>query len=105
MSVWIGKEFIMFFRIFQAHPAAVGESYLGHMGVAFRIAGRLFRAAAAALLHGIVPALCETTASTAVLGMADEMRQRRAMMARSKALAAGADAIPPQAQSFPAAAP
>lgn len=95
----------MFFRIFRAHPAAVGESYLGHMGVAFGIAGRLFRAAAAALLHGIVPALCETTASTAVLGMADEMRQRRAMMARAKAMNVEAEGVAPPARSFPAAAP
>lgn len=95
----------MIFKIFREHPAAVGESYLEHMGVAFRIAGRLFRAAAAALLHGIVPALCETAASDAVLGMADEMRQRRAMMARSKAMAAQAGGAAPPAQSFPAAAP
>lgn len=95
----------MFFRIFRAHPAAVGESYLGHMAVAFGIAGRLFRAAAAALIHGMVPALCETTASDAVLGMADGMRQRRAMMARAEALAAEAGGAAPPAQSFPAAAP
>jgi Family of unknown function (DUF6356) len=79
-------------RIFHDHPSAVGESYLEHMVFAFRFSGRLFRASAAAFLHGLVPALCETTASSTVLGMTEEIRQRRAEMARSK-VASGPAAV------------
>ena len=46
------------------------------------IAGRLGRwAAFAALVHGVVPCLHETTASSEVLAMNDEIRARRALMA------------------------
>lgn len=68
-------------QVFQAHPAKVGESYLEHMAFAFRFSGRLFRAAAAAFVHGVVPCLHETTASSEVLAMNDEIRERRALMA------------------------
>ena len=70
-------------QIFRAHPQAVGEGYFEHMAVALGISARLFRAALAALAHGFVPAVCETTASTAILEMTDEIRARRATMART----------------------
>ncbi|MBM3521091.1 MAG: hypothetical protein FJX63_10080 [Alphaproteobacteria bacterium] len=69
-------------RLFREHPAKVGENYFEHMGFAWTFAARLFAAAFAALLHGIVPALCETTASSAVIAMNDEIRARRAQMAK-----------------------
>ncbi len=50
-------------RLFTQHPATVGESYWGHMRFALGFAFWLFVAAGAALLHAIVPAVCETTAS------------------------------------------
>lgn len=78
----------MISRIFKEHPAAVGESYLEHMAFAFRFSGRLLRASAAAFIHGIVPALCRTTASTAVLEMTDGIRRRRAEIASGNAIAA-----------------
>ena len=68
-------------RLFSAHPAAVGESYFEHMAFALKFSGRLFRAALAAFAHGFVPAVCETTASEAVLAMTGEIRRRRALMA------------------------
>ncbi|KQI71602.1 capsule biosynthesis protein [Loktanella sp. 5RATIMAR09] len=49
--------------IFLDHPATVDESYLQHMRFAFGFAFWLGTAALAALVHAIVPALCETTAS------------------------------------------
>ena len=64
-------------RLFVAHPAAVGESYFGHMAFALKFSGRLFRAAFAAFAHGFVPGVCETTASDAVLALTDEIRARR----------------------------
>ncbi|MCY4334980.1 MAG: DUF6356 family protein [Litoreibacter sp.] len=55
-----------FFRAFHDHPASVGETYFGHMRFALRFSGKLFVAACAALVHAIIPPLCETTASRAV---------------------------------------
>lgn len=49
--------------VFLDHPASVDETYFGHMRFAMGFAGLLGLAAVAALVHAIVPALCETTAS------------------------------------------
>lgn len=51
-------------RWFLAHPASVDESYWQHMRFAFGFAFWLIVAGMAALLHAVVPALCETTASS-----------------------------------------
>jgi len=50
-------------RVFLAHPATVNETYFVHMRFAFGFAYWLGVAALAALVHAIIPALCETTAS------------------------------------------
>jgi hypothetical protein len=68
-------------KLFTTHPAAAGESYLEHMAFALGFSRRLFGAAFAALIHGFVPGLCETTASRTVLSMNDELRDRRAKLA------------------------
>ncbi|TDT77116.1 hypothetical protein BDE40_0395 [Litoreibacter halocynthiae] len=52
-----------FFSAMRSHPASVGESYFGHMRFALRFAGLLFAAAGAALVHAVLPALFERTAS------------------------------------------
>ncbi|MBG1232056.1 DUF6356 family protein [Aestuariivirga litoralis] len=75
-------------EIFLDHPHAAGESYFEHMAFAFRFSGRLFRAACAAFIHGVVPDAFETTASTTVLTMGEELRARRAALVRGKAEAA-----------------
>lgn len=49
--------------IFLDHPATVNETYFGHMRFAFGFAFWLGVAAIAALIHAVIPALCETTAS------------------------------------------
>ncbi|KQB96771.1 capsule biosynthesis protein [Loktanella sp. 1ANDIMAR09] len=49
--------------LFLDHPATVDETYFQHMRFAFGFAFWLGTAALAALVHAIVPALCETTAS------------------------------------------
>ena len=71
-------------RLLQEHPAKVGEGYFEHMGVAFRYSWRLLRAGFAAFVHGIVPACCETTASTEVLAMSSEIQARRAKCREGK---------------------
>ena len=80
-------------EIFLAHPRAAGEGYFAHMAFALRFSARLFRASCAAFIHGIVPEACETTASTAVLKLADELRLRRAMLAQGKGAAAAGSAF------------
>lgn len=50
-------------QFFTAHPASVGENYRQHFMFAARFSARLLAASAAAMLHAIVPAWFETTAS------------------------------------------
>lgn len=49
--------------LFLEHPAKVEETYFEHMRFAFGFAFWLVLAGGAALVHAIIPALCETTAS------------------------------------------
>lgn len=49
--------------LFLDHPGAVGETYARHFTFAMSFAGWFLLAAAAALVHALIPALCETTAS------------------------------------------
>jgi len=50
-------------KIFLDHPASVDETYFEHMRFAFGFSFWLAVAAGAALVHAVVPVLCETTAS------------------------------------------
>ncbi|WP_051062465.1 DUF6356 family protein [Ilumatobacter nonamiensis] len=52
-----------FGKYFTEHPASVDETYAEHFRVATSCAGSLAIAAGAALVHAVVPALCEKTAS------------------------------------------
>ncbi len=68
----------MFSRIFTQHPADLGESYGQHQRAAFFYGFALLGAGLAALLHGLVPCLCETTASRTVMRLHAHMMARRA---------------------------
>ncbi|MEM7709762.1 MAG: DUF6356 family protein [Pseudomonadota bacterium] len=59
-------QLAQFIRAFHDHPASVQETYLGHMRFALGFAGHLFLAGGAALVHALIPPLCETTASRLV---------------------------------------
>lgn len=65
-----------FIHTCRAHPASVNETYWQHMGFAMRMSFRLFRASAAALVHAILPAFCETTASREITAMHNKITQR-----------------------------
>ena len=52
--------------IFTRHPASVGQTWVQHGRFALAISGTLAIAALAAVVHALVPVLCETTASRAV---------------------------------------
>ena len=72
-----------FERLFVAHPRSVNEGYLAHAGVALRFALLLFRAGLAALVHAIIPALFETSASSMIEKLRDEMIRRSGPTTRS----------------------
>ena len=69
--------------LFLAHPRKVDETYLQHMGVALHFGFWLAVAAGAALLHALVPALCETTASRIVKRLHARMAARHAPPAKA----------------------
>jgi hypothetical protein len=56
----------MFDRLFAAHPRSVNESYLQHQRVALSYALPLLGAGLAALVHALVPGLCQKTAGDAI---------------------------------------
>jgi hypothetical protein len=63
-------------RIFLRHPESVNEGYFAHMRFALSFAGLLFTAAGAALVHAVVPCLCEKTASTIIKRLHHRMTYR-----------------------------
>lgn len=63
-------------RLFIEHPASVEESYFQHMRFALGFAFWLVIAGAAALVHAVVPALCETTASRILGRLTAKMKAR-----------------------------
>jgi hypothetical protein len=56
----------MFKKLFIDHPVSVHETYLQHFFHAMRFSGKLFKAALACLIHGVVPGLCIKTGSRAI---------------------------------------
>ena len=62
---------------FTKHPKEVNESYLEHMWCAMKFHCTLLRLSLCALIHGIFPFLCETTASDGIKKLNDCMRNRR----------------------------
>lgn len=63
-------------QLFTDHPATVNETYFGHMRFALWFSFWLALAAGAALLHAIVPAVCETTASRIIKKLHHRMTHR-----------------------------
>ena len=62
--------------LFTAHPASVNETYLEHARFALAFAFWLAVAAVAALIHAIVPRMCETAASTIIRRLVAKMDAR-----------------------------
>jgi hypothetical protein len=67
----------MIFRAFTDHPAAVGETYFGHLLQAGGFGLRMVFAGIACLLHGLFPFLFVTTGSNAMQALHAEMSARR----------------------------
>ena len=68
---------------FTEHPNSVGETYLEHMGMAFRFGCRLLLSGIACLLHGIFPFLFIKTGSQTVGELHDRMLVNRDRRRRS----------------------
>ena len=64
-------------NIFTEHPKSVNETYFEHMRCAFKFHCTLLRLSLCALIHGIFPFLCETTASDGIKELNDCMQNRR----------------------------
>ncbi len=64
-------------KLFLDHPAAVDETYFGHMAFAAWFSSRLFMAAFAALVHAFLPFLFETTASRIIRELYERTHNRR----------------------------
>jgi hypothetical protein len=65
-------------RLFLDHPAAVGETYLQHLGVASRFGLTMIAGGAASLVHAVVPTLFQTTGSRTVIGLHARLVAKRA---------------------------
>ena len=68
------KKFVQY--TFFEHPHSVDETYFEHLLFAIKFSGTLFVAAFAALVHAIVPAACERTASTRINELHHRMHNR-----------------------------
>lgn len=62
------------FSASKSHLAEVEESYFEHQGVAFRYARNCLKAAAMALVHGVVPGFFRTDASEMVKKLANNRK-------------------------------
>ena len=65
-------------RIFIEHPESVDETYFQHLGFAGLFAGKLMLAGLAAIVHAIIPALCQKTASNIIRELYSKVENRGA---------------------------
>ena len=63
---------------FTHHPAAVGETYVQHLGVATSFGARMILGGLACLVHGLLPFLFTSTGSRTVTKLHDRMVANRA---------------------------
>ena len=66
----------MIAAVFLDHPATVNETYFQHMRFALGFAFWLVVAGLAALVHALIPAACETTASRILRRLVAKMDAR-----------------------------
>lgn len=63
-------------KILFEHPASVNESYFEHMRFASSFALGLFIAGGAAVVHAVIPCLCEKTASNKITELYRKIENR-----------------------------
>lgn len=70
-------------RLLIAHPRSVGESYAEHAGIAARFGAAMVTGGVKCLIHAVVPALFDRSASDCVARLDGELTRRRAASADS----------------------
>lgn len=60
------------------HLEKVGEGYFEHMRFALCFSLRMIAGGAGGIVHALIPELCQTTASTAIRALHQEMEDRHA---------------------------
>jgi len=63
-------------KILFEHPSSVNEGYFEHMRFASSFGFGLFIAGSAAILHAIIPCLCEKTASNKIKELYSKIENR-----------------------------
>lgn len=71
-------------RLFFKHPREAGESYLHHMGVAFRTGVRMVAGGIACFAHGLMPSVFTTTGSDTIRGLHARLGPRRSRCAEAQ---------------------
>ena len=68
-------------RLITDHPATVNETYIQHLGSAWRFGFRMIGGGIVCLLHGLLPSLFCTTASATIGELHDRMVVNRRRIA------------------------
>jgi len=76
----------MFDALFLHHPRSIGETYSEHFATAVGVGFSLIGAGLACVVHAIVPALFERTASTAVNALHSRLANRARIAVREQAI-------------------
>jgi hypothetical protein len=69
---------VMFRRLFLSHPQQAGERYFEHQRAALSFAMPLLAAGGAALVHAVVPGVCQTTAGDIIRRLHRRLEERQA---------------------------
>ena len=78
-------------RLFNEHPATVGETYGEHLAAASGFGWRMILAGLACMAHGLLPFLFVRTGSDAIGELHTRMVTNRRRAARATAIPASAD--------------
>jgi Family of unknown function (DUF6356) len=80
----------MLLRLFTDHPHEVGETYLEHQRRALGFGLQLVAGGVACLVHALVPALCQRTASRTIARLNDRMVLNRVSQGAVRTIPAAA---------------
>lgn len=78
-------------RLFNGHPATVGETYGEHLAAASGFGLRMILAGIACLVHGLLPFLFTRTGSNAIGELHTRMVTNRRRVSQATAIPARAD--------------
>jgi hypothetical protein len=65
------------YELFLKHPHSIGETYFEHMSAALRFGMVMVASGVACMIHALLPALFERTASDTVFELYSRMTNRR----------------------------